>query len=313
MLSSKVQSNDFFESIVKIYRYFGICLYGFYSSESKLKYLLFLIYQIIIHCYIITLTIPCVVENVMCYWTKTHTNSANRQIFVHLLVRNFVCLSSGFIYSFKGKQFQRLITRLREARNVLEPEIYSKVDKFRSLRRFVYLFFSVLILFDLFLMSTTYRFIKVGNANLILLTLIAELYNQPIVFATDFYLFYFSTYIKIIQTDFLNYLKRLIKIPVNDTEISLIKNHFIKIQSLTDNLSEILSPLLLIICGSIFSDIVTCSYFVCKLFSSKQNFVSFHSYASVVGIFVFTLRLCLICFAVEGINSKVNFSQKKNS
>ncbi len=312
MLSSKTQSNDFFESIVKIYRCFGICLYGFYSSESKLKYLLFFIYQIIIHCYIITLTIPCMVENIMCYWTKTRTTSASRQIFIHLLVRNFICLSSGLIYSFKGKEFKSLITGLREARNVFDPQMYSKVDKFRSLRRFVYLFFSVIFLFGLFLMSTTYRFIKVGNTYLILLTFIAEFYNHPIVFATDFYLFYFSSYIKIIQTDFLNYLKRLIKIPVNDTEISLIKNHFIKIQSLTDNLSEILSPLLLFICGSIFSDIVTCSYFACKLLSSKQNFVGFHSYACVVGIIVFTLRLCFICFAVEGINLKVNFSQKNS-
>ena len=218
MIEFTSESDDHFETIVKIHRFFGLGFYGFHEKESKLKTCFQVIYQILVHSYIILLTLPCVTQNLICLWFTTHTITANRQMFMHFFSRNFICLISGIVYSLKGKQFQKLITKLRKTILNFEQMIVQTDDSFAIHRRLIYYQFLSILVYVVGMFCTTYNLNYITiPLPLFCATLIAEIYNQPILFATDFYLIYFTYYIKLIQTSFRNRLKLIALTPAKET------------------------------------------------------------------------------------------------
>jgi hypothetical protein len=88
---------------------------------------------------------------------------------------------------------------------------------------------------------------------------IAELHLEVIHLSTDFYVLYFTSYLVILQKLFESELKEYNTHRIILTEKSLaeIKFKLDSIQTLAEKVSNLLSPMLLFICGAIFYDLVT--------------------------------------------------------
>jgi hypothetical protein len=130
--------------------------------------------------------------------------------------------------------------------------------------------------------------------------IIIESHLEVIHFSTDFYVLYFASYLVILQKLFITELKEYNKRRIIFTEkfLAEIKFKLYSIQSLIERISDLLSPILLFICGVIFYDLVTCLYFTIKAFEYSTYFKSGFLTPNI-GLFAILLRLICICFVAE--------------
>jgi hypothetical protein len=129
---------------------------------------------------------------------------------------------------------------------------------------------------------------------------ITELHLEVIHYSTDFYVLYFASYSVILQKLFKSELKEYNnqRIILNEILLAEIKSKLHSIQSLIESLSKVLSPILLLICGAIFYDLVTCFYFTIKSIELSTFLKGIHS-APNIALFGNILRLVCICFFAE--------------
>jgi hypothetical protein len=137
---------------------------------------------------------------------------------------------------------------------------------------------------------------------LIIILLISETYLNALYLSTDFYVVYFTTYLVLLQKLFIKELRvyRNVSLTVND--IKTIKSKLYSIQSLIDRISNLLSPLLLFVCGAIFNDLLTCLYFAMKTNPNSNLNLVIASYSGLIG---YSIRLIIICFSAERLLTKV--------
>jgi len=216
----------------------------------------------------------------------------------------------GFIamitYSLKGKKFRKIIDRLRK--------LFSEINHKRNgnyLFRPIYILIIIFNLYLIFVAVILTTFFHLRNQAISLKFIpvfIAEFYLQIMHFATDFYLLYFTSYLVILQKLFVNQLRDYnIKSNIlSEKELNEIKLKLDSIQSLIDRLSKLLSPLLLFLCGNMFYDLVTCSYFTMESIKHSLYFKK-EFMAPNIGLFGNALRLIFICFIAECLVIQVCF------
>jgi hypothetical protein len=129
---------------------------------------------------------------------------------------------------------------------------------------------------------------------------IAELHLEVNHFSTDFYVLYFASYLVILQKLFESELKEYNSQRIIFTEklLAEIKFKLDSIQSLIERISNLLSPMLLFICGSIFYDLVSCLYFTITSIETSA-FLKSEYLTQNIGLFLNLLRLICICFFAE--------------
>jgi CII-binding regulator of phage lambda lysogenization HflD len=129
---------------------------------------------------------------------------------------------------------------------------------------------------------------------------IAELHLGIIHKSTDFYVLYFTSYLVILQKLFESELKEYNSQRIIFTEklLAEIKFKLDSIQSLIERISNLLSPMLLFICGAIFYDLVSCLYFTITSIGTSAFLKSEYLTANI-GLFLNLLRLICICFFAE--------------
>jgi hypothetical protein len=129
---------------------------------------------------------------------------------------------------------------------------------------------------------------------------IVEFHSGIIHDSTDFYVLYFTSYLVILQKLFESELKEYNsqRIILTEKLLAEIKFKLDSIQSLIERISNLLSPMLLFICGAIFYDLVSCLYFTIKSIEISAFFKS--GYLSPnIALFLNLLRLMCICFFAE--------------
>jgi hypothetical protein len=201
-------------------------------------------------------------------------------------------------FSLRGKMFRELVEDLRK--------LFSNLYKRTKMREFfipiyisIVIFYSSLVFFSIVITVFFHSEGRVFSLKPIYL-FIPELNLQVIHFSTDFYVLYFTSYLVILQKLFESELKKYNSQRIIFTEklLAEIKFKLDSIQSLIERISNLLSPMLLFICGAIFYDLVSCLYFTIKSIEASAFFKSW-SLTPNIGIFYNLLRLICICFFAE--------------
>jgi hypothetical protein len=133
--------------------------------------------------------------------------------------------------------------------------------------------------------------------------LISEFYSNFFIHLTDFYVIYLTNYIVIIEELFNDKLKHLYEsgITLTSSDVKNLKKQFFEIQSLINNLNNILSPLMLIIFGCFtYEGIVTI-----LLTFRALTYYNYLIFTSIISLAIIIIRLFTICFCAEKINNQV--------
>jgi hypothetical protein len=290
---------DKFELIVKIHRFFGLTYFGYYPTEKKWKFIFYSLNQLIIFATILTLSSPCLLTDFNCSDTKrTQHWLGFRQLIIFLTVRNTIAIISSIIYSIKGSVFRQIIEDFRKLFNGLNK---NQIKKSNAINLTLILTIFQTIVAIITLVFTFHRGTEIPFFKVIIL-LISETYLNTLYLSTDFYVVYFTTYLVLLQKLFIKELRvyRNVSLTVND--IKTIKSKLYSIQSLIDKISNLLSPLLLFVCGAIFNDLLTCLYFAMKTNPNSNLNLVIASYSGLIG---YSIRLIIICFSAERLLTKV--------
>jgi hypothetical protein len=290
---------DKFELIVRVHRFFGLKYYGFYESEKKWKIIFHALHQIIIYSLILYLCSPCLINGFDCGNRKNLSNDRSiRQMILFLVIRNLIVFLSMITFSLRGKMFRELIEDLRK----LFSNLYKRT---KNREYFIPIYITIVIFYSFLTFSSIVLtiFFHSGERVFSLKTIylfIAELNLEVIHFSIDFYVLYFTSYLVILQKIFKSELKEYNsqKIILNEKLLTEIKSKLDSIQSLIERISNLLSPILLFICGAIFYDLVTCLYFTIKSIE-LSTFLKGIYFAPNIGLFVNLLRVTYICFFAE--------------
>jgi hypothetical protein len=294
---------DKFELIVKIHRLFGLMYYAYYPTEKKCKYIFFSLNQLIIFAIILCLSSPCLLIDFNCSDTKrTQHWLGFRQLIIFLIVRNSIAIISSIIYSIKGSVFRQIIEDFRKLFNGLNK---NQIKKSNAINLVL-----ILTIFQIIVITIAYVFTFQGGIEIpffkVIILLISEAYLNILYFSTDFYVVYFITYLVLLQKLFIKELRdyRNVSLTVND--MKTIKSKLYSIQSMIDRISNLVSPLLLFVCGAIFNDLLSCLYFAMK--TNANLFLAITSYSGLIG---FSIRLIIICFSAERLTTKVCYIRSK--
>jgi len=289
---------DKFELIVKIQRFFGLSYYGFYKSEKNILYVFLFIYQMVIFGLMLNFCSPCLINDFNCLHLKNDSFGIQKfqQIIIHLIIKDFIAITSSLVYSFKGLHLKKTVNGLRK----LLTEINNNKNEsklFRSLYWQILLFYFLVLLGIIGYIINLHKVYKKGLIPAILIS-IAECYTGVLYTSTDFYVVYFTTYLVIIQKSFVNHLKNFINSPPSLRDIIWIKSKFDDIQVLIDRITAFLSPILFFVCCSILYDSVTCLYTTITSLQ-KSYFFGTKYIAGNFGTFGFFIRLLIICLSTE--------------
>jgi hypothetical protein len=201
-------------------------------------------------------------------------------------------------FSLRGKTFRESVEDLRKLFLKLNKRENKRV-LFKTIYISIIVFYSILILDSIVTSVFLHSEEKVLSFKTIHLIII-ELHLEVIHFSTDFYVLYFASYLVILQKLFKSELKEYKnqRIILNEKLLEEIKSKLDSIQSLIERISNLLSPILLFVCGAIFYDLVTCLYFTIKSIELSTFLKGGYSAANI-GLFIHNLRLICICFFAE--------------
>jgi hypothetical protein len=296
---------DKFELIVKIHRFFGLTYYGYYPTEKKYKFIFFSLNQLIIFAIILSLNSSCLLTDFNCSHTKlTQHWLGFRQLIIFLIVRNTIAIISSIIYSIKGSVFRQIIEDFRKLFNGLNK---NQIKKSNAINLILILTIFEIIVIIITLVFTFQRGTEIPFFKVIIL-LISEAYLNILYLSTDFYVVYFTTYLVLLQKLLIKELRKYQSVSLTANNIKIIKSKLYAIQSLIDRISNLLSPLLLFVCGSIFNDLLTCLYFAMKTNTNSNLNLVIASYSGLIG---FSIRLIIICFSAERLATKLCFIRFK--
>jgi hypothetical protein len=300
---------DKFELIVKIHRFFGLTYYGYYPTEKKCKFIFYSLNQLIIFAIILCLSSPCLLIDFNCSDTKrTQHWLGFRQLIIFLIVRNSIAIFSSIIYSIKGSVFREIIEDFRKLFNGLNK---NQIKKSNAINLVLILTIFQIIVITIAFVFTFQRGTEIPFFKVIIL-LISETYFNILYLSTDFYVVYFTTYLVLLQKLFISELRKYQSVSLTGNDIKIIRLKLFAIQSLIDRISNLLSPLLLFVCGSIFNDLLTCLYFAMKSIEDPGYFSNLNRViASYSGLIGFSIRLIIICFSAERLVTKVRFIKFK--
>jgi len=295
---------DRFDLFIKFHRIFGLTYYGYYEKESKIKQILYIVYNLIMYTIVLTISSPCLLNSYYCEEfkkTKFINNDIGfKQIIIYYLIRNLIGIASGLIFSIRGKKIREIINDLRKLFNDLK----GNQKDLKSL------YLLTILLCSIFFLATS-NFARVYSRNFLnIFILIFEIWGTFYIcllfLSTDIFIGYFTTYLVIIQKLFKNLLTSYNEIPLNADHIRDIKFKFLRIQSLIDRISNVLSPLILLNCTAIFYNIVVNFYFIVKSFE-KSIYYKNNLKEHFIGISFYLFRLLFFCFSGERIKNQVFF------
>ncbi len=293
--------NDVFDLIITIHKFFGIAYYGYDSDRTLRQYLLYLfqiLYQICIYIAIIWLN-KLFLDQSIANNRDFFANAGGNSFLISLIISICISIINSIVYSLKGKQIKELIERLRKlAQNYANnKEVLSKKSK--PILYTVVIFHSILFLWFIC------GFVPIAYKINFYWFLISVFYSNFFIHLTDFYVIYFTNYIVIIEELFNDKLKHLYEsgITLTSSDVKNLKKQFFEIQSLINNLNNILSPLLLIIFGFFtYEGIVT--ILLTSRALKHYNYL-YLIFASIINIAIIIIRLFTICFCAEKINNQV--------
>jgi hypothetical protein len=201
-------------------------------------------------------------------------------------------------FSLRGKMFRELVEDLRKLLFKLHKKANNR-KLFKSIYISIMIFYSSMIFVAILLSVFFHSEGRVLSFKSFYL-FIAEFDLQVNHFSTDFYVLYFTSYLVIVQKLFKSELKEYNnqRISLNEKSLAEFKTKLYSIQSLIERISNLLSPVLLFLCGAIFYDLVTCLYFTIKSIEWSTYFMG-RSLAPNMGLFGNFLRLICICFTAE--------------
>jgi hypothetical protein len=288
--------DDRFDLIVRIHQFHGISNVKF----KKFKPFLFLFYQISISASVIALT-NFLIYKVIFESDNSFNITGNTSIFISFTMNYIYAIVSLIIFSFKSGKVNEFITKLRSLIFELNGNQQIINSKLKSLRLTIYLFYGVFIVIIFFVYITAYypRKLYWGFIN--------DAYLNGLIFLTDFYLIYFTKYIVIIQKSYNNDLSLIHEKNLSLNEVKAIKKYLIAIQSLIKELTDILSPNLLITSALIAYDLTNCCYIL--YYRVKFGDISIETLIRMLpaffSFFIGFVRLGSICISVEKINNHV--------
>jgi len=136
---------------------------------------------------------------------------------------------------------------------------------------------------------------------------------------------YFTCYVVLVQQLFNQQLKRCYKQTLEISEIKLLTNKFSKIQTFIAEISDILSPLLLIICGISTYEVISNAFYFFQtiiefnLYTINVSQSFFHNYKfhklilTGIGFGGNAMRIYLIYYYVMRVNYEVSENTKLNN
>jgi hypothetical protein len=233
--------------------------------------------------------------------------TGNTSIFISFTINYIYAIVSLITFSFKSGKINEFITKLRSLIFELNGNQQIIDSKLKSLRLTVYLFYGVLILIIFF------AYFSVRYLRKLYWSFISDAYLFGLLFLTDFYLIYFTKYIVIIQKSYNNNLTLIHEKNLSLNEVKAIKKYFIAIQSLIKELTDILSPNLLITSALIAYDLTKCCYILyyyigdtCYMkFGDISIETLMRMFQAFVSFFIGFVRLGSICISAEKINNHV--------
>jgi hypothetical protein len=295
---------DKFDVFVKIHRFFGLTFYGFYEKESKILHILCIILQLFMYIIVLNISSPCLLNSYGCDHFKNNKFFNNRigfkQLMIYFVIRNSIGIASSIIFSIRGKGFRQIINDLRK----LFVEIKGNHKNFKALNLFIIIFYSYSFIIITVFIINNYR--KNLNPIISIVEIIGHFYIFLLFSSTDFFIGYFTYYLSTIQKLFENLLIDCQKISLNSNDIQEIKSKFVRIQSIIEKISDILSPLLFFNFGAIFYNIATNLYFIAKSIGNSIYFDE-NSMTRIFSIIIYTVRLFFYCLNAQRIKSKVLF------
>jgi hypothetical protein len=296
-------NSDKFDIIVKTHRILGLTYYGYYENESKVKHIFYALIHLIIFIIVLNISSPCLLNN---YYCQEYRNNQLKNIevrfkisLIYFAIRAIIGIASSLIFSPRGQQFREVIDDLRK----IFVSLKGSHKDFKQLNKFLIIFcsFGILITANFAIINSR----KELNIILFIIEILGHFYICLIYLSTDFFIGYFTTYLVIIQKLFQNLVITYGKNALKADDIKDLKTKFVKIQSVIDKISVILSPLLFMNCGTIFYNIVTNLYFRVKVID-KPIFDE-HSMVHTVPIVLYLIRLLFYCLSAERLKSQVFF------
>jgi len=305
--SSKQKNNlDKFDLIVQIYRFVGITYYGYNKPESKLKHILYAIYNFFMYLIVLIISSPCLLSSFNCNQNQNkkffNKDIGLNQLMVYLIVRDIIGIASSLIYSTRGQQFRELIEELRNLFNELNGSL--KLFKHLFLQIFLFILLSIITIIG-FIVS--HRRFDAKKLFLSILEAVGHFYICFLFLSTEYFIVYFTNYLAILQKLYSEYLLNYNKTYLNNNDVKEIKSKFFRIQNLIDSVSKILSPLLLLSCGSLFYNLVNCLFFTVKSFWNTESHYDQIFMSHNVGIVFYIIRLLFSCLYSERVNKQVFF------
>ncbi len=302
------QNEDSYDLMSRIQRFFGIS-YGLNSKSRTWRKpidAIYLLYQFII-CIIIIISNSYLLIKLIYFTTNKNNEVTNItetgmiSFSINFTLRHMNAIISLIFFSFKSKQMDIFILKLRQLINNLNKNSGNLSLKLKRLRHIVYIYYFYILMTCVFIYIVGYLRIQIYWA------LITEIYIYNFVYSTDLYLIYFINYLLIIQQLFNDNLE---KIRANHSlsliEVRDIKKQFVSIQSLIADLNNILSPNLLIVCGILTYELTTCSFFTFYVVKYDINSkMILNTIPALFGFFMALSRLLILCVLSEKINTKV--------
>jgi flagellin-specific chaperone FliS len=308
VISKNRINSDKFDIIVKIHRILGLTYYGYYENESKVKHIFYALIHLIIFIIILNISSPCLLNN---YYCQEYRNNQLKNIeirfttsLIYFAIRSCIGIASSLIYSTRGQQFREIIDDLRK----IFVSLRGSHKDFKQLNKFLIIFcsFAILITANFAIINSR----KDLNIILFIIEILGHFYICFIYLSTDLFICYFTSYLVIIQKLFQNFVITYGKNALKADEIKDLKTKFVKIQSIIDKISVILSPLLFMNCGTIFYNIVTNLYFRIKVID-KPIFDE-QSMVHTIPIVLYLIRLLFYCLSAERLKNQVFFYKLSN-
>lgn len=183
-----IGNNDFYDKIMVYQKISGIAYWG-YDEATYWKIILKALYCCMIYV-LVLFNVPCLIY---CYADKNDFGSqlALYWLYVYSIIYVLISICSGITFSLKGRKLRIFISKLRQLYSELNtPNKESLLRiKFTAIIYCIFVFGIVMVI--LFGFHSRSYWILYGA--------IKQFFYRNLLYSTDFYLIYFSSYIVIIQ------------------------------------------------------------------------------------------------------------------
>jgi len=297
--------NDRFDLIIKIHRFFGVTNLDVKNSQTKKKWksILFILYQIVIY-------IALILNNIFIIVGFSEDKSLNKTrkitFYSILIISTLKSVLSSILFSIRANQLIQININMRSFIISLENNQIKSGNRLKNIRYFFYIFVIYLIALDLMISSLAYF-----KNNMFWKALI-DIFFYVHEYSIDFYFIYLVLYVISLQKLFNDNLSKFNSIILSLSDVKYLKYKFLTIQSIISDITNVLSPILLIHCSSlIYQFIVSCYYCFKNIFGNDniKYSVLIIPFYSLITVFS---QLLIISLCAEIINKKVqNFIFQK--